>query len=199
MLMQSFAWLAGRLRYQLETDQAVLPNALLGLLYPHLEAPLPSMLIGESRCAPRWRQLCAWRHAGTRPLRVCHRHQRSGSTGALSFSYLLCNPAMAAKDYRSQHRRRECVCADASDTRTLSIVRTTISCMGKDPIHALKMPFLRFCINAEHKQAFALYDALSTHLVRIAVRLPNTGALRYLDASKLTWCGFRQDEAMLGR
>jgi len=52
MLVQSFAWMAGRLRYQLETDQAVLPNALMSLLYPHLEAPLPSMLVGEIEVRP---------------------------------------------------------------------------------------------------------------------------------------------------
>src|SRR3990167_8606502 len=47
LLMQSFAYLTGRLRHQLEVDQAELPNALLADLYPHLEAPLPSMMVAE--------------------------------------------------------------------------------------------------------------------------------------------------------
>jgi type VI secretion system protein ImpG len=85
---------------------------------------------------------------------------------------------------------------DPTDARTLSVLRATIVSTGKDPIHALKPPSLRFCIHGEDKQAYVLYDALATHLVRLAVRLPG-GALRYLDASQLRWCGFGSDEAML--
>ncbi|MBL8512249.1 MAG: type VI secretion system baseplate subunit TssF, partial [Betaproteobacteria bacterium] len=52
MLIQSFAYLTGRLQYQLEINQAALPGALLSILYPHLEAPLPSMLIARADVRP---------------------------------------------------------------------------------------------------------------------------------------------------
>ncbi|HYD80208.1 MAG TPA: type VI secretion system baseplate subunit TssF [Paucimonas sp.] len=52
LLIQSFAFLTGRLQYQMEQDQAALPNALLSLLYPHLEAPIPSMLVAEIAVKP---------------------------------------------------------------------------------------------------------------------------------------------------
>src|ERR1700689_2466636 len=47
MLLQSFAYLAARLQYQIEADQATLPNTLMDMLYPHLAAPVPSMLIAK--------------------------------------------------------------------------------------------------------------------------------------------------------
>jgi hypothetical protein len=52
LMMQSFAYLPGRLRYQLEVDQALLPNALLADLYPHLAAPLPSMTVAHLEAHP---------------------------------------------------------------------------------------------------------------------------------------------------
>ncbi|MDE2154545.1 MAG: type VI secretion system baseplate subunit TssF [Xanthomonadaceae bacterium] len=198
MLMQSFAWLAGRLRYQLEVDKAVLPNALLGLLYPHLEAPLPSMLIGEIEVQPDGANFM---HGATLER---GRHVYAIATNDLGqqvrcrFRTCCATPLWPLKVTDLSTVAANAYALDTDDTRTLSIVRATITGIGKDPIHALKMPFLRFCINAEHKQAYALYDALSTHLVRVAVRLPGNGELRYLDAAQLSWCGFRQDEAMLG-
>src|SRR5262245_16883206 len=45
MLMQSFAFLTGRLQHQVDAEQATIPNALLEQLYPHLSAPLPSMVV----------------------------------------------------------------------------------------------------------------------------------------------------------
>src|SRR5438105_12362594 len=52
LLLQSFAFLTGRLQHQVEQDKAELPNALLAFLYPHLEAPVPSMLIAEIKVKP---------------------------------------------------------------------------------------------------------------------------------------------------
>lgn len=198
MLMESFAWLAGRLRYQLEVDQAVLPNALLGLLYPHLEAPLPSMLIGEIEVRPdganfvHGATLERGRYVYATATNDVGQHVRC------RFRTCYATPLWPLKITELTTIAANAYPLEAGDTRTLSIVRATVSCMGKDPIHALKMPFLRFCINAEHKQAYALYDALTTHLLRMAVRVPETGELRYLDATQLSWCGFKPEEAMLG-
>src|SRR5450830_139563 len=52
LLLQSFAFLGARLRHQVEQDKANLPNALLSLLYPHLEAPVPAMLIAQIDVKP---------------------------------------------------------------------------------------------------------------------------------------------------
>jgi type VI secretion system protein ImpG len=197
LLMQSFAWLAGRLRYQLEVDQAVLPNALLGLLYPHLEAPLPSMLIGEIEVRADGANFV---HGATLER---GRHVYAMATNDLGqqvrcrFRTCYATPLWPLQVTDLDLVAPNTYALDPTDTRTLSILRATVSCSGKDPIHALKPPFLRFCIQGEDKQGYGLYDALAMHLVRMAVRLPGSGELRYLDASQLRWCGFEADEAML--
>ncbi|GGA21033.1 type VI secretion system baseplate subunit TssF [Dyella nitratireducens] len=198
MLLQSFAWMAGRLRYQLEMDQAVLPNALLGLLYPHLEAPLPSMLLAEIEVRPEGANFM---HGVTLER---GRHVYAMATNDLG-QQMRCRFRTSCDTPLWPLKLTELTMVGAntfplqrSDTRTLSIARAVIECQGKDPAHAMKMPSLRFCIHAEHKHAYAFYDALSTHLVRMALRVPESGELRYIDADRLRWCGFEDDEAMLG-
>jgi type VI secretion system protein ImpG len=198
MLMQSFAWLAGRLRYQLETDQAVLPNALLGLLYPHLEAPLPSMMIGEVEVRPDGANFA---HGATLERGRYVYALASNDLGQqvrCRFRTCYATPLWPLKVTHLDVMAANAYPLDPSDTRTASIVRATVTRLGKEPVHAMKMPMLRFCINAENKQAYSLYDALALHLVRMAVRIPDTGELRYLDADQLQWCGFGKDEAVLG-
>jgi type VI secretion system protein ImpG len=198
LLMQSFAWLASRLRYQLEVDQAVLPNALLGLLYPHLEAPLPSMLIGEIEVRSDGANFV---HGATLER---GRHVYAMATNDLGqqvrcrFRTCYATPLWPLKVLDLSAVAPNAFAMPAGDSQTLSILRARITCSGKDPIHALKPGFLRFCIHGEDKQAYVLYDALALHLVRMAIRVPGSDELRPIDASCLRWCGFEDDEAMLG-
>lgn len=196
LLMQSFAWLAGRLRYQLEVDQAVLPNALLGLLYPHLEAPLPSMLVGEIEVRADGANFAHGARLERGRYVYATASNELGEQVRCRFRTCYDTPLWPLKVAGLDLAAPNAFPLDPSDTRTLSILRASIVRSGKDPIHALKPPFLRFCIHGEDKQAYVLYDALAMHLVRMAVRLPG-GELRYLDAAQLRWCGFADDEAML--
>ena len=45
MLLQSFAYLTGHLRYRMDLQQAHMPNQLLSALQPHLAMPWPSMSV----------------------------------------------------------------------------------------------------------------------------------------------------------
>src|SRR6516225_423798 len=51
-LIEAFAFLTARVRHKLEDDFPELTEALLGVLYPHYLAPLPSMSIVQFPLAP---------------------------------------------------------------------------------------------------------------------------------------------------
>jgi type VI secretion system protein ImpG len=198
LLMQSFAWLAGRLRYQLEVDQAVLPNALLALLYPHLEAPLPAMLIGEIDVQPDGANFIHGATLERHRLVYAMATNDLGQQVRCRFRTCYATPLWPLKVTDLSAIATNAYPLAADDTRTLSILRASVTCLGKDPLHALKLPFLRFCIHGDDKQAYMLYDALALHLVSMAVRIPGSEELRTIDTSNLRWCGFEPDEAMLG-
>src|SRR5690606_11229233 len=51
-LIEGFAFLTARVRQKLDDDFPELTDALLGVLYPHYTAPVPSMTIAQFQCAP---------------------------------------------------------------------------------------------------------------------------------------------------
>ncbi len=51
-LIEGFAYLNARVRYKLDDDFPELTDALLGVLYPHYLAPIPSMAIIQFDCQP---------------------------------------------------------------------------------------------------------------------------------------------------
>src|SRR5947209_20492761 len=51
-LIESFALLAGRIHHKLDDELPELTDALLGLLYPHYLAPVPSMAIVQFAVDP---------------------------------------------------------------------------------------------------------------------------------------------------
>lgn len=211
LLMQSFAYLTGRLRHQLEIDQADLPNALLGDLYPHLEAPLPSMLIAEIAVQPdgvavieRGRSVMA-----TVPVKgggsvVCRFR-----TCSQTLLYPLTVTELAIVSPGAYP-----LLAPAPDVR--GILRVRLRKQGRASMAQLQPQKLRFHLNAEAgSAAYALQHLLGANLRGIAVvEDPDqtaeknadpgaqSGAVRtqaphVLPADSLRWVGFEDDEAAL--
>ncbi len=211
MLMQSFAYLTGRLRHQLEIDQADLPNALLGDLYPHLEAPLPSMLIAEIAVQPdgdasieRGRSVTV-----TVPVKgggnvVCR--FRTCCETALYPLTVTELAIVSPGDYPLL----------APDPDVRGILRVRLRKQGRASLAQLQPQNLRFHLNAEAgSAAYALQHLLAANLRGIAVvedpdknidrsadRSAEPSAERkpvphVLPAGSLRWVGFEDDEAAL--
>jgi len=56
-LIEAFAYLTARIRHKLEDDFPEITQALLGVLYPHYQAPIPSMAIVQLDLDPEQNQL----------------------------------------------------------------------------------------------------------------------------------------------
>ncbi|GAA5787319.1 hypothetical protein GCM10007860_30370 [Chitiniphilus shinanonensis] len=203
LLMQSFAFLAGRLNYQMEVQQATLPNTLLHFLYPHLEAPVPSMMVAEIEVNPsganfakgvtlaRDRQMYvnAVNDQGRRlPCRM--RTCAETPLWPLTVTEVKVTPTEEYDFLKGRHAPGE---PDLRDTR--SVLRVTLRRQGNERLQDINPARLRFYVNDEEKHAWQLYDMLALNLVGVALRAG--GHLRKLPASALSWCGFDADEAML--
>ncbi len=195
LLMQSFAYLTGRLRHQLEIDQADLPNALLGDLYPHLEAPLPSMLIAEIGVQPdgvavieRGRSVMA-----TVPV-------KGGGTVVCRFrtccETVLHPLTVTELDIVSPGAYP--LLAPDPDVR--GILRVRLRKHGRASLAQLQPQQLRFHLNPEAgSAAFTLQHLLGANLRGIAVvEEPGLRSVPHiLPADSLRWVGFEDDEAAL--
>ncbi|HEX6288754.1 MAG TPA: type VI secretion system baseplate subunit TssF [Herpetosiphonaceae bacterium] len=56
-LLESFALLTGRIQHQIDSEFPEIPSALLEVLYPQLQAPIPSMSIAQFEVEPSQGQL----------------------------------------------------------------------------------------------------------------------------------------------
>lgn len=194
LLMQSFAYLTGRLRYQLEVDQAELPNALLADLYPHLEAPLPSMMVAEIEVQPdgvavieRGRNVLA-----SVPI-------EGGGSAACRFRTCFDSTLWPLKVTDVAIVSPENYPRLARDAEVRSVLRVRLRKNGRSLLKQLQPQQLRFHLNPEAGPAFILHQLLSAHLRGLAVvEEPDGQALmRELPADSLRWVGFEDDEAAL--
>ncbi|MBW7901648.1 MAG: type VI secretion system baseplate subunit TssF [Rhodocyclaceae bacterium] len=195
LLMQSFAYLTGRLRHQLEVDQAELPNALLADLYPHLEAPLPCMLVAEFEVQPDGMAVIE----RGRNVRASVRGDRGG---ALACRFRTCFETalwplrvgelaiVSPDDYPEL----------AADDEVRGIIRARLFKQGRTPLDRMQPKNLRFHLNPEAGPAHRLQHLLGVHLRGLAVAEigeDDAGSVHRLAGESLRWVGFADDEAAL--
>ncbi|MDQ1812067.1 type VI secretion system baseplate subunit TssF [Massilia sp. CCM 9210] len=206
MLIQSFAFLTGRLQYQLEQDQAALPNSLLSLLYPHLEAPLPSMLIAQISVKPdganfakeqllqrgRYVKAGASDEQGRKVdcrLRTCYETPLL----PLHVAEVQAMPASAYSFLRG-------------DGAVHAVIRVRVRADRAGALQGAGPARLRFYIDNTEQHAYQLFEALALNLAGLAVYFPRPGdgasydgaaQLHLKGGESLRWLGMGDDEAML--
>lgn len=201
MLVQSFAFLAARLQYQVRLDEAALPNALLGFLYPHLEAPMPSMLVAEigvkpdganfakEQILPRKRYISAsaaneMGHKIECRFRTCYETPLL----PLSITNIRLLPTADSDIIKSERKAR-------------SVLQVRVQAQGSGKLHAEGPQRIRFYIDRSEPHALRVYEMLAQNLCGIAVHIPVQGdepsIIRNTSPDALHWLGFAEDEAML--
>lgn len=201
LLMQSFAWLTGRLNFRLDEDRGLLPNLLLGLLYPHLQAPLPSMVVAQLNVKPDGANFVdGW---------VLRRDRMIYTTATVPGGAEIACRLRTIYDTPLLPLRVESVdLAPANEfgglTRglsggkaTQSVLRVTICRQGDEDIKNLNLSSLRFHIHGDDHNAFALYDLLTLHCQGVAVRAGKDSTTRFIDRNSINWLGFAPEEAAL--
>lgn len=191
LLLQSFAYLTGRLSHQVEQDRALLPNAMLDHLCPHLTAPIPSLLVGQ--------------------LAV-----NADSTGVLAQGREFY--AIAQNPHGHKVRCRMATCFDvplapltvhnlehvavtaydelSADTGTgiHSVLKLRLHNLGTEPLYNKPVDKLLCYLDIEHLQVWKLYDLLTTQVAGLAVDA-GKGTLRR--GGEIRWLGFSEQEAAL--
>ncbi|HEX5127947.1 MAG TPA: type VI secretion system baseplate subunit TssF [Rhodocyclaceae bacterium] len=194
LMMQAFAYLTGRLRYQMEVDHAQLPNALLADLYPHLEAPLPSMMVAEIEVQPdgaavieRDRNVVASVPADNGGGINCRFRTCFETT---LWPLKVVDAAIVSPDDYPKLER---------DAEVRSVLKIRLLKNGRTPLHQLQPQNVRFHLNPEGGPAHMLHDLLGSHLRGLAVveDPTSTALLHTLPQDSLRWVGFEDNEAAL--
>jgi len=197
MLLQSFAYLTGRLNFRLDEERGLLPNLLLGLLYPHLQAPIPPMAVAHIDVKPDGANFAeGWTLKRDRQL-VATTLAPGGAELQCRFRAIYDTPLLPLRvtgvelapanqfDLRGSHRAVQ------------SVLRLRIHRTGNHDIKTLKLGRLRLHLQGDGPQAFVLYDLLSQHLSGVAVRGAADAPMQLLGPDAVRWLGHAEDEAAL--
>lgn len=195
LLLQSFAFLAGRLRHQLDRDATVLPNALMAQLYPHLEAPIPSLLVAELTPKPDASYAKPVKLEKGREFNAIARDE-AGRTVRCRLSAAFDVPLVPVTIDDIRQVSTTAYDGLSGDPSVHSVLKLQLSAPQHQKLSDLALDTLRFYIDIENSQCWRIYELLSLQLAGIATLDENQQLRRQSDKS-LRWLGFRDEEAAL--
>lgn len=192
-LIEAFAYLNARIRLKLDDDFPELTDALLGTLYPHYLAPIPSMAIARFMPAPDMDgsfTLPVGAELDTEPVageacryRSCYPVELWPI--ALEGVRLTGLPLVAPQNPRAG--------------RAVASLRLTLRCLADGVTFTQLAPDrLRFFLSGQPQQVYPLYELLFCNAVSVALADGvNDPDPVILDASCIRPVGFGSDEGML--
>ena len=196
-MIESFALLAGRIHHKLDDEFPELTDALLGLLYPHYLAPVPSMAIvqfeldAERASLPDGFHIERHSILATQALEGGPCKYRTGYPTtlwpiAVTSAELLTPPFAAGLQ---------------APPRTASALSLCLECQGSQSLADLSLERLRFFLSGENHIIAKVYGLLFNQATQVIFRPPASGAgvpaLTMAPSKCLFQVGFSADEILL--
>ena len=191
-LIESFAFLTGRLQHTLDRDFPEIAAELLNLLYPHYLNPLPSMAIARMDADPDQGDLTAGytidRHC---PLFI---HSERGLVSRFRTCYPVdlwpVEVTQAAFESPDQFDFLDSV------SRVTSVLRLRVEAPSAS-LQDMPLERLRFYLNGDRLLVTSLYELLFARVLQVAV-LPDTRETpRFLPAEVIKPVGFGLEDEVL--
>ena len=198
-LIEAFAFLTARLQVKLKDEFPELVDALLGVLYPHYLAPIPSMAIAQLHLDAAQASLTT----GVRIERSTDLFSREIAGQPCRFRttapVTLWPVQVARARYQSSPFGADVV--PPSESRDAeAALRIELRGGGSAPLTKLGINELRFFLSGDQPTTQQLYELIFNHVTSVQIRLPNSppgkGVLT-LPASAILPVGYEEQEGML--
>jgi type VI secretion system protein ImpG len=192
-LLEGVAFLAARVHHRLDDEFPELTDALLGLLYPHYLAPMPSCMIAQFDCQPDLMapaRLPAGMAIDTEP--VHGETLRYRTTTALTlWPIVVENVRLSGLPIVAP--------ANPAAAGAAGVLRITLKCASPEATFTqLGVDRLRFFLRGPVNQTLALYELLGAHAISVAYADNAVDATPVIvPATTIEPAGFSPDEALL--
>ena len=192
-LIQSFAFLAARIQRKVDDEFPEITDALLGLLYPHYLAPIPSMSIVEFILDPEQGKLTSGFELprGTQIF--------SRPVEGVQCRFRTCYP-LTLWPIEVVAARMEPVEPRHWSIKVSGVLRLEIQTVGGSSLSELKVDRLRFYLHGENQLTHGLYEMILNNAVGLRGRFSGgKGGRREvtLPLDSLRPVGFESDEGLL--
>jgi type VI secretion system protein ImpG len=196
-MIEAFAYLAARVNLKLDDEFPELTDALLGVLYPHYLAPIPSMTmvqfdVGPGQAdAPTGVAVPRGSPLVTPPVDGVQCRYRTGYDVTLW--------ALTVGDARLLSPPFPRTAAAVSGAK--SLLRLRLDALGAQPVAGLELDTLRLHISGDPTLATTLYELIFNHAVQVVIRdaaAPPTAPIAVLEPARvLRPVGLEPDDALL--
>ena len=192
-LLESFAFLTARIRQKLDDEFPELTDALLGTLYPHYLAPIPSMAIAQFSCQPDLSgpaTVPAGTELQSEPVDGESCRFRTGYPVTLW-------PVML--EAASLTGRPLAAPANPRAGAALSCLRLSLRCLAADmTFEKLGVDKLRFFLRGQAQQVFPLCELILNNTISVALAdSPNDPDPTILRPNVVRPVGFEREEGLL--
>jgi len=198
-LIEAFAMLTARIQLRLDDEFSEVTDALLGILYPHYVAPVPSLAIVELAPDPDATYPPQGLYVEPRALLYSRRPVKGGVRCRFRTSYpvTLWPVEIAAAEIRSASELRAALPSGAR-----SLLRLRLETRGGHRFGDLEIDRLRLYLGAQAGVGHRLYELFCRAPLGLALEARSGGAsssgpVKLLDASSIRPIGFAADEGML--
>jgi type VI secretion system protein ImpG len=197
-LIEAFALLSGRIHHKLDDEFPELTDALLGVLYPHYLAPVPSMSVVQFDLNPAQAQLPEGfsipRHSKLKTrvavdgVRAEYRTGYPVTLWPVRLTEAQLTPPPFPQGWRPP-------------PRTAAALRLRLDCPGELPFSALALDRLRFFLHGDNAVIGGLYELIFNHALQVVYRplerATKTQPLVCPPQGLILPVGFEPDEGLL--
>jgi type VI secretion system protein ImpG len=192
-LLEGTAFLAARVHHRLDDEFPELTDALLGLLYPHYLAPVPSCMVAQFDCQPELQnpaRLQAGVAIETEPVRGETLRYRT-TAPVILWPVEVENVRLSGLPIVAP--------ANPAAAGAAGLLRITLKCVSPDvSFTQLGIDRLRFFLRGPANQTLALYELLGAHAISIAYADSAVDPQPVVvPGSAIEPAGFAPDEALL--
>jgi len=194
-LIEAFAYLTARIRHKLDDELPELTESLLGVLYPHYQAPIPSMAIVQFDLDSGQNETTEGHTIARHTMLETESIQGEPCRFRTSYPVIL-HPI----DLKAAVLARPPFRAPDSPwtKKAASVLRLTLACRAKGVRFAdLNLGSLRFFLKGQAQHVFRLYELLFNHAQGMALANAANDAPILLGTDRLLQVGFERDEGLL--
>jgi len=192
-LIQAFAFLAARIHHKLDDEFPEITDALLGVLYPHYVAPIPSMSIAQFVLDPDQGKLTSGHHIPRGSMLYSQSVNGSPCRFRTCYPVTLWPLEVASARFDAPDRI-------SPAPKAAAVIRLELRCLGGTSFADLTLNSLRFFLHGESPLVYALYELLLNNTCQVQFRpLDEQKGVKpiVLPARCLTPVGFGPDEGLL--
>jgi type VI secretion system protein ImpG len=194
-LIESFALLTARLQHEIDSEFPDITSALLGILYPQLTTPTPSMAIAQFNLDADQGKMMTTGYEIDR-----HTALFADAADGVTCRFRTCYPVtlwplkVTSAAFEST---RQSNFLDA-ETDAVAALRLRLECLAPDnKLQDIKLDRLRFYLNGDPMTIKTIYELLFCSLHEIAIQSPVGSAPKFLGLESIKSVGLGLEEDVL--